>query len=110
MMERREIAVYDRSNLTNPATPVSARKAPEIVNCVGQAAEFAWEEFFQGELANPHTHKNYIHAVKKFLAWCEERNLQLIRVTPGDAGALLSGTAVGRPDQEAPSGRTQART
>ena len=75
MMERREIAVYHRSNLTNPATPVSARNAPEIVKCVGQAAEFAWEEFFQGELANPHTRKNYIHAVKKFLAWCEERNL-----------------------------------
>jgi integrase/recombinase XerD len=86
-MERREIAVYDRSNLTNPATPVSARNAPEIVKCVGHAAEFAWEEFFQAELANPHTRKNYIHAVKKFLAWCQERNLQLIRDTPGDVGA-----------------------
>jgi hypothetical protein len=85
MMERREIAVYDGSNLTDPAAPVSARNAPEIVKCVGQAAEFAWEEFFQGELANPHTRENHIHAVKKFLAWCEERNLQLIRVTPGDA-------------------------
>ena len=47
MIERREIAVYGRSNLTNPATPVSARNAPEIVKCVGQAAEFAWEEFFR---------------------------------------------------------------
>ena len=89
MIERCEIAVYDRSNLTNPATPVSARNAPEIVKCVGQAAEFAWEEFFQGELANPYTRKNYIHAVKKFLAWCEERDLQLIRVTPGDVGAYF---------------------
>ena len=64
----------ERWNLTDPAAPVSARNAPEIVKCVGQPAEFAWEEFFQGELANPHTRKNYIHAVKKFLAWCEERS------------------------------------
>jgi integrase/recombinase XerD len=89
MMERCEIAVYNRSNLTNPTTPVSARNAPEIVKCVGQAAEFAWEEFFQGEIAKPHTRKNYIHAVKKFLAWCEARNLQLNRVTPGDVGAYF---------------------
>ena len=47
------------------------------MKCVGKAAEFAREEFFQGELADPHTRKNYIHAVKQFLAWCEERNLQL---------------------------------
>ncbi len=44
MIERREIAVYDGSKLTNPATPVSARNAPEIVKCVGQVAEFAWFE------------------------------------------------------------------
>jgi hypothetical protein len=89
MSETREITVYPRSNLTDPATPVSARNAPEIVKCVGQTAEFAWVEFFQGERANPHTRKNYIHAVKKFLAWCEARNLQLIRVTPGDVGAYF---------------------
>jgi integrase/recombinase XerD len=89
MNDTRDIAVYRRSNLTDPATPVSARNAPEIVKCVGQAAKFAWEEFFQGELANPHTRKNYIHAVKEFLAWCEARNLQAIRVTPGDVGAYF---------------------
>jgi len=89
MSETRDIAVYRGSNLTGPSTPVSARNAPEIVKCIGQATEFAWEEFFQGELANPHTRKNYIHAVKKFLAWCEERNLQLICVTPGDVGAYF---------------------
>jgi integrase/recombinase XerD len=89
MIERRENAVYHGSNLTNPATPVSARNAPDIVKCVGQAAEFAWEGLFQGELANPDTRKNYIHAVKKFLAWCQERDLQLIRVSPGDVGAYF---------------------
>src|SRR5512142_453260 len=28
---------------------------------VGRSAEFAWEEFFQAEIANAHTRKNYLH-------------------------------------------------
>jgi site-specific recombinase XerD len=89
LREPYDIAVYRSSDLTDPAKPVSARNAPEIVKGLGQAAEFAWEEFFQGRLANPHTRKNYIHAVKRFLEWCDEHNLQLIRVTPGDVGAYF---------------------
>ncbi len=100
MMKRREIAVYDRSNLTNSATPVSARNAPEIVKCVGQAAGFAWDEFFQGELANLHTRRNYIHAVKNCLAWCEERNLQLNRINPGDVGAYFQELPLAVPTKE----------
>ena len=69
--------------------PVTARNAPAIVKAAGRPAEFAWEEFFQAEIANAHTRKNYIHAVKVFLAWCQERDLQLIRVTPGDVGAYF---------------------
>jgi integrase/recombinase XerD len=70
-----------------PATGrVTARHAPEIIRFAGKAAEFAWEEFFQGELANLHTRKNYMHAVRKFLDWSEERHLALIHVTPGDVG------------------------
>ena len=65
MMERREIAVYDGSNLTDPAAPASARNAPEIVKCVGKAAEFAREEFFPGELAKPHTRKNVVRAARR---------------------------------------------
>jgi integrase/recombinase XerD len=89
MSETRDIAVCRIPNLSDQESPVSARNAPVIVKKVGLAAEFAWEEFFQGELANPYTRMNYIHTVKKFLASCEERNLQLIRVTPGDVGAYF---------------------
>jgi integrase len=46
--------------------------APAIVKAAGKAAEFAWEEFFQAELANAHTRKNYMHAVRKFLVWSEK--------------------------------------
>jgi integrase/recombinase XerD len=63
-----------------------AHNAPAIVLQAGEAAGFAWDEFFQGEIANFHTRKNYIHAVKKFLAWCEEQDLELVRITPGQVG------------------------
>ena len=57
--------------------PVTARNAPAIVKAAGRSAEFAWEEFFQAEIANAHTRKNYLHAVQKFLAWVEGRGLEL---------------------------------
>ena len=68
------------------AAPVSPRNAPALVRRAGASAQFAWEEFFQGEIANHHTRKNYIHAVRKFLAWAEGRGLELVRITPGDVG------------------------
>ena len=71
--------------------PVTARNAPAIVKAAGRSAEFAWEEFFQAEIANAHTRKNYLHAVRKFLAWVEGRRLELPRITPGDVGAYLQG-------------------
>jgi site-specific recombinase XerD len=65
---------------------LSPRLAPAIVRLAGASARFAWEEFFQGEIANHHTRKNYIHAVRKFLTWAEGRGLELVRITPGDVG------------------------
>ena len=89
-----EIVVYQGSNqggLVARGEPVTARNAPAIVKAAGRSAEFAWEEFFQAEIANAHTRKNYLHAVQKFLAWVEERGLELARITPGDVGAYLQG-------------------
>ena len=89
-----EIVVYsgsDRGALVTRGEPVTARNAPAIVKAAGRSAEFAWEEFFQAEIANAHTRKNYLHAVQKFLAWVEGRGLELAadhprrrrRVPPG---------------------------
>ena len=75
--------------MTARGEPVTARNAPAIVKAAGRSAEFAWEEFFQAEIANAHTRKNYLHAVQKFLAWVEGRGLELPRITPGDVGAYL---------------------
>jgi integrase/recombinase XerD len=87
-----EITIYDATKtgeLIQSAEPVTARNAPAIVKAAGKSAEFAWEEFFQAEIANAHTRKNYMHAVRQFLAWVEERNLELRRISPGDVGEYL---------------------
>ena len=91
---KHEITVYNgprSGQLIQPDEPVTARNAPAIVKAAGKAAEFAWEEFFQAELANAHTRKNYMHAVRRFLVWVEERGLELPRVSPGDVGEYLEG-------------------
>ena len=91
-MRKSEIVVYqgtDQGGLVAQGEPVTARNAPAIVKAAGRSAEFAWEEFFQAEIANAHTRKNYLHAVQKFLAWVEGRGLELPRITPGDVGAYL---------------------
>jgi hypothetical protein len=81
--ESREITVYEVLPPDKPQGRGTTLQAPKIVTSAGKAAEFAWEEFFQGELANPHTRKNYIHAVKKFLAWAERERLKIPDIAPG---------------------------
>src|SRR3954464_4804446 len=101
--EKTEIVVYhgpQAGELTQSDGPVTARNAPAIVKAAGRGAEFAWEEFFQAELANAHTRKNYLHAVRKFLAWAEGRNLELPRVSPGDVGEYLQGLELAVPTKK----------
>jgi hypothetical protein len=72
--KKHEIAVYagaKTAELIQADEPVTARNAPTIVKAAGKGAEFAWEEFFAGELPNAHTRKNYMHAVQQFLDWVE---------------------------------------
>jgi integrase/recombinase XerD len=100
---KNEIAVYDATTtgeLIRPDEPVTARNAPAIVKAAGKAAEFAWEEFFQAELANAHTRKNYMHAVRQFLAWVEGRGLELPRITPADVGEYLQGLDLAVPTKK----------
>ena len=80
--------------------PVAARNAPAIVKLAGKGAEFAWEEFFQAELPNAHTRKNYMHAVRQFLAWADDRRLELPRITPGDVGEYMQGLDLATPTKK----------
>ncbi len=98
-----EIILHDGpkpGELAQPAGPVTARNAPAIVKAAGRSAEFAWDEFFAGELANAHTRKNYLHAVRRFLAWAEGRGLELSRVAPGDVGEYLQGLELAVPTKK----------
>jgi integrase/recombinase XerD len=92
MIETREITIHqgpDRSEVPGRDEQVSARQAPAIVRNAGPGAEFAREEFFQAEIANDYTRRIYIHAIKRFLAWCQEQNLELLPIRPGDVGEYL---------------------
>ncbi|MBX3412389.1 MAG: tyrosine-type recombinase/integrase [Pirellulales bacterium] len=61
-------------------------RCPAIVSGAGRAAEFAWEEFFRGEIRNLHTRKAYEHAVRRFLQWLTLRGVELHEATPGLIG------------------------
>src|SRR5512135_2427414 len=101
--KKSEVVVYqgsDRGALAHRGEPVTARNAPAIVKAAGRSAEFAWEEFFQAEIANAYTRKNYLHAVQRFLAWVEDRGRELPRITPGDVGEYLQGLELGVPTKK----------
>jgi site-specific recombinase XerC len=75
---------------------------PAIVAAEGAGAEFAWDEFFKGQIANPHTRKNYAHAVRHFLAWCDhlDRQIPLARITPGHVGDYLGSLKLATPTKK----------
>src|SRR6476620_11190651 len=75
---------------------------PTIVTAAGGGAEFAWDEFFKGQLANAHTRKNYAHAVRHFLLWCDhpDRQIPLVRITPGNVGDYLAGLELATPTKK----------
>ncbi len=64
---------------------------PEILGRAGQAAVFAAEEFFFGCIRNPHTRAAYLTAVRRFLAWAQQRGFELARIAPRDVGQYLDG-------------------
>jgi site-specific recombinase XerD len=73
---------------------------PAIIEQAGPAARFAFEEFFYGRIRNPYTRRAYLHAVRKFSAWCGLRGLELGRVTPADVGRHLDSLPVALPTRK----------
>ena len=71
------------------ASPI-AQAAPAILRRAGRNALFAADEFFRATISNAHTRRAYARAVGRFLAWCEDRGMELAGVTPGAAGQFLS--------------------
>src|SRR5262245_44993842 len=81
---------------------VSAKVAevPALVERVGGAARFAWDEFFYAEHRNPHTQKAYQRAVRRFLGWVEKEGVELRAVTPRMVGDYLSEDLGGSPSKQ----------
>lgn len=67
----------------------SATEVPALIAQSGQAARFAYDEFFFGKLRNPHTRRAYQRAVDRFLEWCTSREMELHEITPRDIGTYL---------------------
>src|SRR4051812_21453887 len=105
MSDSTEIILYPAGNRTpgrhrRPDDTVGP--PPAIVTAAGGGAEFAWDEFFKGQLANAHTRKNYAHAVRHFLDWCDhpDRQIPLVRITPGHVGDYLAALELATPTKK----------
>ena len=62
---------------------------PALVRGGGRAARTAWDDFFEGRIANEHTRAAYERAVRNFLAWAENHGRDLPHITAGDVGKYL---------------------
>jgi hypothetical protein len=71
---------------TGALSPYEETELPEIVRNAGTGACFVWGEFFRGEIRNTHTRMAYEHNVRRFLAWCEGRSIDICQITPSMVG------------------------
>src|SRR5690348_14435981 len=62
---------------------------PVLIAETVPAAGFAWDEFFNANIRNPHTRTAYRRAVKRFLRWAEPQGVPLARITPGMVGTYF---------------------
>jgi len=63
---------------------------PMMIVEAGPHARFAWDEFFEGQIRNPHTRAAYRHAVRTFLCWTETRGVSLTQIEPGLVGLYFN--------------------
>lgn len=88
--------VDERRGLTRPGGPL-----PTKIVEYGEPAQIAWDDFFAGSIANPHTRLAYERAVRYFLTWADEHvpDKSLPHLTAGDVGRYLK-TLSGGPQKK----------
>jgi integrase/recombinase XerD len=94
-----EIIKYQKAEL---GLEIATAQMPAAVVDAGAAAQYAWEEFFEGELQNKNTKIAYMYAVRKFLEFCD--GLPLAQIRPGHVSRYIN-TLVDRksePDKTTP--------
>lgn len=84
-MEEDKLAI-SHTVLTNETT-----EPPASILSAGANARFAYQEFFQASIENPHTRRAYRHAVDCLLDWCRSRNVALQQISPWLIGEYLGG-------------------
>ena len=62
---------------------------PAIIAGEGQRASKRFLEFFTANIRNSNTRLSYMRAISPFLAWCEERGLELRQVEPVAVAAYI---------------------
>lgn len=62
---------------------------PAIIAEAGANARFAYREFFEAQIDNPHTRRAYRHAVDQLFSWCERRGVPLARLSPWLIGEYI---------------------
>jgi hypothetical protein len=74
---------------TSPTLPAKIRTTsqaevllPAIIMEAGADATERFLEFFTANIRNTNTRRAYVHAVRLFLTWCEERGAGLKDIRP----------------------------
>lgn len=80
--------------------PTSSATMPTMIAAAGPAASFAWEEFFQGKIANKNTRIAYERAVRRFLDWILPQEPDIARITPGMVGRYFNKLPVSVPSKK----------
>ncbi|MHC5538737.1 tyrosine-type recombinase/integrase [Singulisphaera rosea] len=69
--------------------PGNGFRLPAIVVRAGDKAGKRFVEFFTAQIRNANTRRAYARAVAKFLAWCDDRGLELQQVEPVTVAAYV---------------------
>jgi integrase/recombinase XerD len=84
----------DKQALVDPRTAPSSINPcgtlPPLVAEAGIAAGFAWDEFFNASIRNPHTRVAYRRAVERFMGWAKPQGVPLAKITPGMVGTYFN--------------------
>jgi integrase/recombinase XerD len=56
--------------------------APALIVAAGKQSQYAWEEFFNGNIANSHTRRAYKRAVTQLLDYVASQELSLLDISP----------------------------
>jgi integrase/recombinase XerD len=81
-------ALVDPRTAQPPINPCGT--LPVLIAEAVPAAGFAWDEFFNANIRNPHTRTAYRRAVMRFLRWAEPRGVPLDKITPGMVGTYFN--------------------